>query len=247
MHIFLSIVIPIYNEQYCIEYTLRKIISYMSDKDVNYELILVNDGSKDDTYEVIKKFKNKIVEGKNNINFIVLNNKNNMGKGFSVRKGVLASSGKFILFTDADLSIMIEEEQKLYKYIKDGFDVAIASRELPGSELIGKQNIIREFAGKLFNVLVRQILKLKYRDTQCGFKYFNRKAALLIFPGLQMNDFSFDIEILYLAEKLRLKIKEVPIVWKNNKDSKVNILRDSLKMLLGLIKIKKMYVNFKKC
>jgi len=248
MGCMISIVIPLYNEQYRIENTLRRIQEYFSNVDFNYELIFVNDGSTDETNMIITKFKNNFdinpIRG-NNCHILILNNEVNMGKGFSVRKGILASKGKYILFTDADLSTDISEEQKLFDYLKNGYDIVIASRGLKDSKLIERQNILRQSMGKFFNFLVKLILNLDYKDTQCGFKYFSRYAIDKIFPYLEINDFSFDVEILYLAKKLGLKVKEVPVSWINSKNSKVRILKDSFKMIISLIKIRRMYSDFK--
>jgi dolichyl-phosphate beta-glucosyltransferase len=241
---FLSIVIPIYNEQNRIQGTLKKISDYYSKKDYYYELILVNDGSNDSTSEILRKYKEKLDGHSKNYTLRILNNKKNIGKGFSVRKGVLASKGKYVLFTDADLSTPIEEAEKLLFYLQNSYNISIGSRGLSDSKIIIRQNIIRQSMGKFFNFLVRKIMKLKYIDTQCGFKCFDRNTVDSIFPFLKVNDFSFDIEILFLAEKLQLKVKEVPICWLNSNDSKVRMIRSSFDMLLSLLKLKKIHKNF---
>lgn len=241
MNSFLSIVIPAYNEQKCIINTLDKISDFFRNKGHFVEIICVNDGSNDSTLNVIEEYKEANLKNLNNINLKTINNKNNFGKGYSVRRGVLASNGGYILFTDADLSTPIKEFDKLFNFIKGGYNIAIGSRDLPGSNIIQRQAIIREYMGKCFNLLVRKIMNFKYRDTQCGFKLFDRKSVNMIFPELKINDFSFDVEILYLAEKLGLKVKEVPVTWNNSKDSKVRIIKDSLRMLLSLIEIKRMH------
>jgi len=236
---FLSIIIPAYNEQRCVGNTLDKILDYFRNKKYFIEIICVNDGSNDSTLNIIERHKEANLENLNNINLKIINNENNSGKGYSVRIGGLASTGEYVLFTDADLSTPIEEFDRLFNFIKDGYNITIGSRDLPGSNIIKRQAIIREYMGKCFNLLVRKIMNFKYRDTQCGFKLFDRKSVNNIFPELKINDFSFDVEILYLAEKLGLKVKEVPITWNNSKDSKVRIIRDSFRMLLSLLKIKR--------
>jgi dolichyl-phosphate beta-glucosyltransferase len=234
-----SIVIPVFNEQAIIESTLKKIIYHFYTKKINYEIIIVNDGSNDKTGDIVKN----LIENFDFPNAIIklLDNKQNSGKGYSVRRGVLAAEGKYVLFTDADLSTPIEEEEKLSGYLGNGFNIAIGSRDLPGSQLIERQNIIRESMGKFFNLLVRKTINIPYRDTQCGFKIFDQMSIEQIFPLLKINDFSFDVEILYLAKLLNLKVKEVPIVWKDSKNTKVSLLRDSIKMLLSLFKIKRIH------
>ncbi len=243
MNYFLSIIIPVYNEEFRIKNTLENITNYFSDKNFKYELILVNDGSSDNTVDVIKTFKNKINNNSKNFELLILNNDKNKGKGFSVRKGVLNSKGKFVLFSDADLSTPIEEFEKLYHYLQNGFNIAIGSRALKDSNIIIRQNKVRESMGKLFNLLIRKITNLNYFDTQCGFKCFDRKTVNSIFPYLKINDFSFDIEILYLAEKQGLKIEEVPIRWINSIESKVRIIKDPIIMFQSLGRIKKIHQN----
>lgn len=241
MDFFLSIIIPVYNEQRCVGNTLDKILDYFRNKEYSIEIICVNDGSNDNTLNIIEEYKETNLKNLNKIDLKIINNKNNFGKGYSVRTGGLASNGKYVLFTDADLSTPIEEFDKFLRIIEDGYNIVIGSRDLPDSNIIQRQHIIRESMGKFFNLLVRIIMNFKYRDTQCGFKLFGRKSVNNIFPKLNINDFSFDVEILYLAEKLRLKVREVPITWNNSKDSKVRIIRDSFRMLLSLIKIKRMH------
>lgn len=235
----ISIVIPLYNEQDRIESTVRKINQYFSNVNFNYELIFVNDGSTDYTARLLTKIKNELNLKYKNCHIIILNNEINSGKGFSVIKGVLASKGKYILFTDADLSTDISEEEKLLDYLKNGYSISIASRGLRNSKVLKRQNILRQSMGRFFNFLVKIVLKLDYRDTQCGFKYFDRQAVNKIFPYLKINNFCFDVEILYLAKINGLKVKEVPVNWVNSKDSKVRIFRDSFNMFFSLFKIKK--------
>lgn len=247
MRYFLSVVIPIYNEQNIIKATLEKIVHYLSNKNFDYELILVNDGSTDKTGDVIYKFKkgleSKSENNPNNYKIIVLDNEKNRGKGYSVRRGVLESCGKYVLFTDADGSIPIEETEKLLNYLEDSFNIAIGSKWLKDSTISGRPKRLRRVLGKTFNFFVRKIINLDYKDTQCGFKCFDRKSIDLIFPLLKINDFSFDVEILYLAKKLNLKVKEVPVQCINWNDSKIKIVKDSIKMFINLLKIKKLHSN----
>lgn len=241
MELFLSIIIPMYDEEPRIIPTLKKIINYFSDKKFNYELILINDGSKDNTCVTVSDFKNKMNDNKKNFNIIILNNKKNRGKGFSVRKGILNAKGKYALFTDADLSTPIEEFEKLLFPLQNGYNIAIGSRGSKESTIIVRQNIFRESMGKFFNALMKKITNLNYSDTQCGFKCFDRQSIDSIFPKLVIDDLSFDVEILYLAEKLGFKIKEVPIIWINSTESKVRIIKDPIIMFRSLMKIKKIH------
>lgn len=244
MHYYLSIVIPIYNEQNRIEKTLNKIINYFLNKNLNIELILVNDGSNDNTKKILVAYKKRLQDSNKRFNLLILNNSKNMGKGFAVRRGVLSSKGKYVLFTDADLSTPIKEIEQFFKFLADGYNITIGSRGLLDSKIITRQNKIRQSMGKLYNLLVRKFINLNYMDTQCGFKCFDRSAVDLIFPYLKVNDFSFDIEILYLAGKLKLKVKELPVSWSNSAESRVRILEDSILMLINLVKLKRMHKNF---
>lgn len=203
---YLSIIIPAHNEQYRIKRTISKIIYYIKRNNIDAQIIIIDDGSKDETYRIINVFRNKH-------NFIVVvKNEKNMGKGFSVRRGVLLAEGDFILFTDADNSTPISEVKKLLSYLENGqYDVAIGSRALKDSKIKIRQPLFRLYMGKIFNRLVKFFLYKDFHDTQCGFKLFNQKAAKEIFELQQFNGFSFDIEILYLAKIKNYKIIEVPI------------------------------------
>lgn len=174
----------------------------------------------------------------------ILDNKVNKGKGFSVRRGVIVSKGQYVLFSDADLSTPMEEFEKLLTHLKNGYNIAIGSRGLKDSKIIVRQNKLREYMGKIFNILVRIITNLKYKDTQCGFKCFDRKSVNSIFPYLKINGFSFDIEILYLAKKFGLKVSEIPIRWINKNNSKVSTIRAPIKMFIDLVRIIKIHSNF---
>jgi dolichyl-phosphate beta-glucosyltransferase len=248
MDIFLSIIIPSYNEQYCIENTLSAIIKYFKNKNYNIEIIIIDDGSIDNTREVTQKYIKVFADSPEifpleKIRIKLIENENNSGKGFSVKKGILKSSGQFVLFTDSDLSTPIEEFENLFYNLNKGFDIAIGSRDLPESKIIQHQNIVRESMGKVFNFFVRKLVKLDFRDTQCGFKLFKKEVANIIFPKMKINGFGFDVEVLYIAKRLGFKVIEVPVKWQNNKDSRVNILTDSLKMFLCLFQIKKLHSN----
>lgn len=240
----LSIVIPCYNEQNRIGSTLEKIIAYFSNTSTPFEffeLIIVDDGSKDNTIGIVRETIRKLKGNFINFELKILVNEKNSGKGYSVRKGVLASHANLVLFSDADLSTPIEEIEKLYPYINEGYDIVIGSRGLKQSQILKRQIKIREFAGKTFNFFVRKLTGLEFMDTQCGFKLFNKKSVELIFPLLKINDFSFDVEILFLAKKKKLNIKEIPVKWINSEESKVNVIKDSLKMFKNIIKIKKIH------
>lgn len=229
---YLSIIIPAYNEENRIGDSLSKIIDYLDKWNRDFEIIVVDDGSDDKTVSLLKEYSKKIP------NFNILKNDKNIGKGFSIKKGVLESKGEIVLFTDADLSTPIEELDKLIKWFDQGYQVAIGSRALPDSEIKIYSTWYRQIMGKTFNKIIRLILNLDYYDTQCGFKCFQRAAALEIFNAMTLSRFAFDAEILFIAKHRGLKVKEVPVIWYNSPESKVKVIKDSSKMLWDILKIR---------
>lgn len=228
----LSVVIPAYNEEERIDNSLNTIIRYMENRGYRYEIIVVNDGSTDKTVDIVKNFS---VRNKN-INLIL--NEKNMGKGYSVKKGILESNGEYILFSDSDLSTPIEEIEKLIRYLQEDYDIAIGSRALPNSDVQIHQSFHRELMGKIFNLITRILTLMDIKDTQCGFKCFKKDAAKNIFRRQIINGFSFDVEILYIAKKLGYKIREVPVVWLNSNSTRVNLIKDSIRMFIDLLRIR---------
>ncbi len=227
----ISVIIPAYNEETRIPATLREIESYFSGR-FNYEIIVIDDGSTDRTYEICQEVFDRAGHGK------VLSNGRNRGKGYSVRRGMLEAEGKLRLFSDADMSTPISEIEKLIAAVDEGYDVAIGSRSLPGSDVKLHQPFYRESMGKIFNLFVRLVTVRGIIDTQCGFKLFVEKASRDIFSRQHIDRFSFDVEILFIARKLGYRIKEVPIAWINSPASKVNPVIDSAKMLRDLFSIR---------
>jgi dolichyl-phosphate beta-glucosyltransferase len=230
--VHLSVVIPAYNESGIIRETLNDLAEYFIKKPYLFEFIIVNDCSTDQTAELVKS----LSAAKPFIRLI--NNQPNMGKGFSVKSGVLAARGDYILFKDADLSTPLVELEKMLPLLADGCDVAIGSRALAGSKLFVKQHWFRQSMGKAFNVFVKLLVFSGINDTQCGFKCFKKEAAQRIFSLQRISGFCFDVEILYIAKKLGFKIKEIPVSWSNRRDSRVRICRDPLKMFWDLFRIK---------
>lgn len=226
---FLSIIIPTFNESKVIEKNLNKIINYFNDK-IDFEIIVVDDGSTDNTLEIINKLNTK--------KLIVLNNTSNLGKGSALKIGIEKSKGDLILITDADLSTSIDQFEKLNKKFKEGYDFVIGSRSTNDAKVLIKQGYVRIAAGKTFNLLIKLILKIDFKDTQCGFKLINGLKGRKIIEHSIINKFCIDVEILYLAKKFDLKIYEIGINWINNKDSSVNLIKDSFNMFLDLIKIR---------
>jgi len=232
--LFLSIVIPAFNEEQRLGPSLQKILGYLDGKSFQTEIIVVDDGSTDRTAEVA----GAVLEGR--LPYRVLRREKNQGKGFSVREGVLASAGQVILFTDADLSTPIEELDKFIPRLEEGFDIVIGSRALPGCDIRVPQAAPREALGKVFNRLVRLFVMKGCLDTQCGFKVFRRGAAMDLFSRLRARGFAFDVEILVLAGKLGYRVGEVPVIWCNSPPSRVRILRSSWQMLRELWRIRRL-------
>jgi dolichyl-phosphate beta-glucosyltransferase len=228
----ISIIIPAYNEESRILPTIRRIHSYLSDKFRDFEIIVVDDGSTDNTAPVVENL------GRTFSNIRLIHYPRNSGKGYAVKTGVLASRGYFLLTCDADQSTPIEELEKLFPFLDKGFDVVIGSRGLQESNILVRQPWYRERMGRTFNVFVRVLVIGGFKDTQCGFKLFRGDVARRLFRKSLISGFGFDVEILFLAEKEGFRIKEVPVKWLNSPNSRVKIVRDSAKMFIELFKIR---------
>jgi dolichyl-phosphate beta-glucosyltransferase len=225
----LSIVVPAYNEGRRIRDTLEKLCYFKELESYSIELIVVDDGSTDQTIETVSEFPA----------IRLVRNDRNHGKGFTVRHGVLEARGEFILFTDADLSTPIEEVDKLLSALQSsGADAAVGSRALK-RELIGiHQPWFRDMAGRFFNLLVRVFTGLRLCDTQCGFKLFKRSSTRRAFEMMRVEGFGFDPELLFLIERQGGRVVEVPVRWNDNPATKVRFLRDSARMFLDLMAIR---------
>jgi glycosyltransferase involved in cell wall biosynthesis len=227
----LSIIVPSFNEELRLPSSLEKIAAYIRKRRPNTEVIVVDDGSTDKTAAVAEAYKEKIPSLR------VLSNGTNRGKGSSVRRGSLEARGNVILFTDADLSSPIEEGEKLLTEL-DTHDVAIGSRAVDRSLIEAHQSVFREFAGIIFNRIVRVILRLPFVDTQCGFKAFRRERCRIIFEQQTIERFGFDPELLYLARHHGLSIVEVPVRWAHSPATKVSMMKDSVRMFLDVFVIR---------
>jgi len=227
----LSIIVPSFNEEERLPGSLDKIAAYIRDRRPNTEVIVVDDGSTDKTAALAEGYREKIP------NLRVLSNGINRGKGFSVRHGSLEARGNVILFTDADLSSPIEEGEKLLAALA-AHDVAIGSRAVDRSLIEVHQSVFREFAGIVFNRIVRIILRLPFVDTQCGFKAFRRERCRIIFEQQTIERFGFDPELLYLARHHGLSTVEVPVRWAHSPATKVSMLTDSVQMFLDVFVIR---------
>jgi dolichyl-phosphate beta-glucosyltransferase len=228
----ISIVIPAFNEAKRICSTLRKIDTYFEIRAQPFEIIVVDDGSTDNTADVV------LAESQESKSVRLLSNRSNKGKGFSVRRGVLNSTYSLILMSDADLSTPIEEVEKLFFWLSRGYDIAIGSRGLRESEILERQPWYRQNMGRVFNLFVKMLVLGGINDTQCGFKLFPEETAKKLFSVTKIDGFAFDVEILFLARKSEYKIKEVPVRWINSPSSKVRILQDSFLMFFDLIRIR---------
>jgi glycosyltransferase involved in cell wall biosynthesis len=228
----LSIVIPSYNEELRLPATLERIAEYLATIALHTEVVVVDDGSRDRTAAVAESFRSKLP------GLRVLSNGSNRGKGYSVRHGMLEACGDIVLFTDADLSAPIEESDKLVAALKQGYDVAIGSRAMDRSLISTHESLFREFAGIIFNKIVRVVLRLPFVDTQCGFKAFRRDRCRIIFEQQRIEGFGFDPELLYLARHHGLKSIEIPVRWGHSPATKVNMLSDSMKMFVDIFAIR---------
>jgi dolichyl-phosphate beta-glucosyltransferase len=228
-----SLIIPAYNEEKRLKETLETTTNYLNNNYSNFEILVVDDGSSDKTCDVVSSF--------DNVKLIKLGT--NQGKGAAVRKGILSAVGKIRIFTDADLSTPITEIPKAIEFINKGYDIFIGSRALDHSLIKKHQPKYREFMGKTFNKFVQVLVLWGIKDTQCGFKAFTAAAAETVFTKSVIDRFSFDVEVLFIARKLKLKIAEVPVIWYNDDRTKVNAIKDSYRMFLDILKIRSLHKN----
>lgn len=220
-----SIVIPAYNESERIPATLDSVVNCIRERGWRAEVIVVNDGSRDNTAEVVRAFAVNAPEVR------LLENPGNKGKGYSVRAGLLEAVGEVVMFTDADLSAPIEEAERLFAAIAHGADIAIGSRWLQSSRQTHRQPLYRQLFGRCFNMVIRNVMGLKFADTQCGFKAFTREAAQTVFQLQTIERWGFDPEILFIALKRGFWIIEVPVSWAHDKRTRISYIRDGFKML----------------
>lgn len=231
---FLSVVIPCYNEAGRIRSTLERIGAYLAERAWDAEILVCDDGSTDDTQAVVTECAKRL-----RVPVRLLGHTPNRGKGYTVREGVLASEGDFVLFSDADLSTPIEELDVFMPLLTSGhYDVVIGSRGLPESRLQLRQPRYRELMGRTFNLLVQAIGLRGFKDTQCGFKLFRREVARRLFSMQTVPGFAFDVEIVLLAVLCGYRVKEQPVTWINSPVSRVSPLWDSFRMLWELTRIR---------
>ena len=232
----LSLVIPAYNEEVRLGGSLESVGAFASSWPGGCEVIIVDDGSRDRTAAIATEFASKRPGTR------ILLNDVNRGKGYSIRRGVLEARGVNVLVSDADLSTPLSEAVKLIGRLESlGQGIVVGSRALASSNVEIHQNVIRETMGRVFNVLVRSITRLPFRDTQCGFKAMTRSVVTPIFRRARVDRFSWDVEILYVAHRRGIPIEEIPVTWRNAPGSKVGILSAPLNMLLDVARIRRRY------
>lgn len=227
----ISLIIPAYNEEKEIGRTLGDLQAYLTEHYPSFEIIVIDDGSKDRTSDIVTDF---IKQFKN---IYLIKNEINRGKGYSAKRGVLASSGDIIVYSDADQSVPIGELPKFIKAIEEGADIAISSRRHRDSYIVRRQALWRQTMGRIFNIFVQLIVFKGISDTQCGFKCFKRDAAQYLFREQKICRFAFDVEILYLAILHGYSIAELPIRWINLPQTRVRPFSDSIIMLKDLFVI----------
>jgi len=227
---FLSVIVPAYNEEYRLPDSLRRIVGHLGKQEYKSEVIVVDDGSEDGTAQVVEEMMTELP-------ILSLIRTEHRGKGHAVKRGMLAGRGEYLFICDADLSMPIEE---LYKFLPPalaGYDVAIASREVAGARRYDEPSY-RHFMGRVFNWIVRLFAVRGFQDTQCGFKCFKREAAREVFAYQIMDGWGFDVEVLYIAQKRGYKIVEVPIDWYYSANSRIHPLRDSIGMFREVMRIR---------
>lgn len=230
--IFLSVIVPVYNEAARLTDSLPQLLAYLATHVPSYEVLIVDDGSDDDTSGVARRL------AVDNERVRVLRDEVNYGKGYAVQQGMLAATGHLLLFTDADLSTPIDEVACLLAAFDEGYDVAIGSRKIAGADVQVHQHPLREWLGKGFTWLTNVLVTGNLSDITCGFKAFRQPVARDLFAVQRLYDWSFDAEILFLAQRRGYRIKEVPVRWRNDPRTKVNLLRDIVRSFFGLIRIR---------
>ena len=227
-----SIIIPAYNETARIGSALTQVLHCVRERNWPAEILVVNDGSVDDTTAVVQRF------AAANPQVRLIENGENRGKGYSVRHGVLSASGDIVMFTDADLSSPIEEAELLFSALRGGADIAIGSRWLDRTRQTTHQPLYRQFFGRCFNGVTRLVMGLPFADTQCGFKAFRRPAAQTVFQLQRIERWGFDPELLFIALKRGYTVREVPVTWGHDERSRISYLKDGWKMLEEIVRIR---------
>jgi glycosyltransferase involved in cell wall biosynthesis len=227
---WLSVIIPAYNEERRLPATLEKILAYLATRPFSHDVWVVDNGSTDRTAEVVREYMGRYPS-------LRLEQITVRGKGVAVRTGMLRAKGAFRFLCDADLSMPVEEFDRFYPPALEGADVAIGSREVPGARRFGEPSY-RHLTGRVFSLAVKILVMRGFEDTQCGFKCFRASAAEDLFSRQRFNGWSFDVEVLYLARRGGFRIREVPISWYYQSDSRIRLVGDSLRMFTDLLRIR---------
>lgn len=231
---FLSIIIPLYNEEQRLMDGFKSICSYLETKSYTWEIILVDDGSADSTYEMLLNIKSHHPYK----NVHILKNEGNKGKGYAVKKGILFARGDVILFTDIDLSVPVSYIDAFVAKILEGYDAAIGSREMEGSKVEVYQSFVREFMGNGFTFISNLLLGINFSDHTCGMKAFKKTSAHALFSRQMIERWAFDSEILYLIKKMGYMVAEVPVLWRNMPGTKVKMFKDAVRSFIDIVKIR---------
>ena len=232
MNFDISIIIPAKNEEKRLPHFLRTIVNHCRQSPLSYEIIIVDDGSSDQTSQAVETFRQQLPA------LTLLRFENNHGKGFAVKQGLLKARGTTALFLDADGSTPVTEIERHLHYFNEGYDIVIGSRVLQ-DDLSSVQSLAyRQWMGAVFNSFVHLLLIKDIKDTQCGFKMFRRDVIRPLFEPMRLDGFGFDLEVLFLAQKMNYKIKEIPVNWTHVGGSKINLAKDSLKMFINIIQIR---------
>jgi dolichyl-phosphate beta-glucosyltransferase len=227
---FLSIVIPAYNEEKRLPSTLEQLSHFLETQPFVSEIIVVENGSNDQTFEIAQQF----ADIRKNVHVL---RSEQRGKGLAIHRGAEVAVGEYVFMCDADLSMPVEEISKFIPPQLENIDIAIASREAPGSVRYNEP-YYRHFTGRVFNTLIRLLVLPRLQDTQCGFKCIRAQVVRDIFPYQTLTGWAFDVELLYIARHHGYQIVEIPIDWYFNADSKISVVRDSLRMFLDLLRIR---------
>lgn len=227
----LSVVVPCYNEEKRFSKGFNHYYSYLKKQNYPWELIFVNDGSRDKTLDLMQKdaFGDKRIK--------IVSYSQNYGKGYAIVQGVKRARGRYILFADLDHSVPIGTIESFFEYFKKDHSVVIGSRRVSGSKIIVRQDLLREWLGRGFTFLVSFLIYWGVKDATCGYKVFENKAAKKIFNKIRVYDWAFDAEILFLCKKYGIKLAQAPVTWSDVKGTKVSLKRDILRSLVGLFKI----------
>ena len=232
---YLSLIIPAYNEAHRLPESLRELIRFCQSLNFDYEVLLVVEKSSDSSLQLARQ----LTAGQEKIR--VIDNRVHRGKGYAVRSGMIHARGAFRFYMDVDLSTPLDEIHAFLKYFKEHpeIDVLIGNRQHPESDILKSQSWLREKMGQTFNAILRKMVPVTLSDTQCGFKAFRREAAQAIFSRQTIVGFAFDVEVLLLANHLGYKVADLPVRWSNSPESKVHIVRDSLRMLIDTARIRR--------